>query len=378
MSQNHYHVLGVATTATPQEIKTAYKRLAVRYHPDMHGGSAQFEEEFKAVAAAYQVLSDPGRRATYDHQLRMAVRRAEEQRRAQHYRAHSQHVYGVPMPPPAPLRTRPPAGSAERYYRPIPKRRRFTRRDWWLLTGFIVGLVLFCVSVKVTLDYVSATRNYRYGLRAYTNRQWKIARSYFTSAIAFRPTYAAAHRRRGEIEHYINHNYAAARADYQVALAEEPTGKGAAALWARLGQCEVQLGLSQAAAISLTRALQQDSLLSDAYLLRGEIRLFEQRQFAGAIQDFSTGLRQRTAAGWSVDVKPLTYRGLAYYKQGNYAAARTDYRQVLLITPQNGQVHFLLGRLAQQEGNTGAACEFFRRAVRLGYLYASEAVQECQ
>jgi len=378
LSQNHYHVLGIAATATLQEIKAAYKRLAVRYHPDMHGGSAEFEEQFKAVAAAYQVLSDPGRRATYDHQLRTATRRLEEQRRAQQYRAHSQHVYGVPMPPPAPLRTRAPAGSAERHYRPIPKRRRFTRRDWWLLAGFIGGLLLFFASVKVTLDYVTATRNYRYGLRAYTHRQWVVAHRYFTNAIAFRPTYAAACQRRGEIEQYINHNYAAARADYQIALAEQPTGAGAAALWERMGRCEAQLGQSKAAAASLTRALQLDSLLSGAYLLRGEIRLFEQQQFAGAIQDFSTGLRQRAAAGWSVEVKPLTYRGLAYYKQGNYNAARTDYRQVLLLTPQNGQVHFLLGRLAQHEGNTTAACEFFRRAVRLGYLYAAEAVQECK
>jgi len=377
LTQNHYHVLGLPATATLRDVKAAYKRLAVRYHPDKHQGSTQYEEEFKAVSIAYRVLSDPGRRAAYDYQLQVAARRAAEQRSQQQYQPQGQHVYGVPMPRPAPLRTRPPANSSERYYQTIPQQRqRFTSRDYWLVIGLVLLLGLFFTAVKVTMDHVTAVSNYKRGLEAYVHREWSTAHSFLSEALHFKPTYAAARQRRGEIEQYVYQNYAAARADYQVALTEVGRQRSSAGLWTRLGKCEVILGQTTAAEQSLSHALQLDSTLSEAYLIRGEIRLFTQRHFAAAATDFSRGLRQQTKAGWSPNLLALTYRGLAYFKQGRFAQARTDYQEVLVITPRNGQVHFLLGRVAQQEGNTAAACASFRQAAALGYKYAAEAAKE--
>ncbi|MCB2380181.1 DnaJ domain-containing protein [Hymenobacter sp. BT635] len=379
MSQNHYQLLGVAATATTQEIKLAYKRLAIQFHPDKHGGSTQFEEQFKAISAAYRVLSDPARRASYDHQLRAAVLRAEEARRQQQFRAQGQHVYGVPMPPPQPLRTRRPADSSERHYRTIPKRRpRFTRRDYLLTAGLFLLLLLFVVSVKVTMDHVTAVSNYENGLRAYAERKWSTAHGFFSEAIEFKPSYTQALRRRAEIEQLIYQNYKAARADYEVALQQDNTPQNTALLLYRLGQCQTNLAQKESAQRNLNQALALDSTLSGAWLARGELRLFDLLQFQAAADDFSVGMRQRAATGKKPALKYLTYRGLAFYKLRDFGAARQDYREVLLQNPKNGQVHFLLGRLAQQEGNTVAACEFFRRAIQLGYLYAGEALgQQC-
>ncbi|WP_324673754.1 J domain-containing protein [Hymenobacter sp. GOD-10R] len=374
MSQNHYQVLGVAVTATAHEIKLAYKRLAVRYHPDKHGGSTQFEEQFKQVSVAYQVLGDPARRAVYDYQLQVVARRAEEARRQQQFRQQGQHVYGVPMPPPVPLRTRPPAGAAERHYRTIPKQKpKFNRRDYLLTFGVFGLLILFMLSVKVTMDHVTAVSNYEDGLAAYVNSSWGTAHGFFTEALHFKPTYTEALQRRGEIEQFAYQNYRAARTDYRAALANA-RGRTAAQLWYRLGQCHSNLNQPDSAEICLGHALALDSLLSGARLARGETRLFGLNAFEAAIQDFSAGLRLRKQQGRSL--KYLTYRGLAYYKLGNYAAARSDYQQVLLQNPRNGQAYFLLGRLAQREENAGAACEFFRRAVTLGYSYAAAAQQQ--
>ena len=64
--QDYYEVLGVAKTATDDEIKKAYRRLAMKYHPDRNGGDKAAEEKFKAVGEAYGVLSDPQKRAAYD------------------------------------------------------------------------------------------------------------------------------------------------------------------------------------------------------------------------------------------------------------------------------------------------------------------------
>ena len=64
--KDYYELLGVGRNATEQELKSAYKRLAIRYHPDKNPGDAEAEEMFKEVAEAYSVLSNAEQRARYD------------------------------------------------------------------------------------------------------------------------------------------------------------------------------------------------------------------------------------------------------------------------------------------------------------------------
>lgn len=61
-----YQVLGVARTATPDEIKAAYRKLAKKLHPDLNPGDAAVETKFKEVSGAYDLLSDPDKRARFD------------------------------------------------------------------------------------------------------------------------------------------------------------------------------------------------------------------------------------------------------------------------------------------------------------------------
>jgi molecular chaperone DnaJ len=64
--RDYYEVLGVSQTATDQEIKSAYRRLAVKYHPDKNPNDASAEEKFKEAAEAYGVLADAEQRRRYD------------------------------------------------------------------------------------------------------------------------------------------------------------------------------------------------------------------------------------------------------------------------------------------------------------------------
>lgn len=64
--RDFYEVLGVSKTATPDEIKKAYRKMAIKYHPDKNPGDKAAEEKFKEAAEAYDILSDPDKRARYD------------------------------------------------------------------------------------------------------------------------------------------------------------------------------------------------------------------------------------------------------------------------------------------------------------------------
>ena len=64
--RDFYEVLGVGREASESDIKKAYRRLAMEYHPDRNPGDKGAEEKFKEASSAYKVLSDPNQRSRYD------------------------------------------------------------------------------------------------------------------------------------------------------------------------------------------------------------------------------------------------------------------------------------------------------------------------
>lgn len=72
--RDYYEILGVSRNATQEEIKKAYRQKALQYHPDRNPGDKEAEEKFKEAAEAYEVLSDPEKRARYDRYGHAGVR----------------------------------------------------------------------------------------------------------------------------------------------------------------------------------------------------------------------------------------------------------------------------------------------------------------
>ena len=64
--RDYYEVLGISKNASEDEVKKAFRKLAVKYHPDKEGGS---EEKFKEINEAYEVLKDKQKRQRYDHSV---------------------------------------------------------------------------------------------------------------------------------------------------------------------------------------------------------------------------------------------------------------------------------------------------------------------
>lgn len=64
--EDYYKLLGISKNATDAEIKKAYRKMAIKYHPDKNQGDKAAEEKFKEISQAYEVLSDKNKRAQYD------------------------------------------------------------------------------------------------------------------------------------------------------------------------------------------------------------------------------------------------------------------------------------------------------------------------
>ena len=65
--RDYYDVLGINKSANPEEIKSAYRKLAVKYHPDKNPGDKSAEDKFKEASEAYGILSDKNKKENYDN-----------------------------------------------------------------------------------------------------------------------------------------------------------------------------------------------------------------------------------------------------------------------------------------------------------------------
>jgi curved DNA-binding protein CbpA len=66
MIKNHYQILGISRSADNKEIRQAYKKLAVKFHPDKNNGDKYFEERFKEIQESYEVLINPQKKSEYN------------------------------------------------------------------------------------------------------------------------------------------------------------------------------------------------------------------------------------------------------------------------------------------------------------------------
>lgn len=156
---NYYDLLGISKTATLQQIKSAYKKQALKFHPDRNAGSLeeaqQAEEQFKLINEAYQVLSDPFKKASYDNQLEY-----EQIRRQEYYKQYTSN--GNYNPNNSNQSTTEQTGTGYTYQRRQTNQKKqptfvFGKTEMYIVLGFAVMTVFAYFLMNIMTNYSYTT-----------------------------------------------------------------------------------------------------------------------------------------------------------------------------------------------------------------------------
>src|ERR1041384_7857927 len=82
-----YSLLGVSKTASSEEIKKAYRKLAKKLHPDMNPGDKKAEERFKEVSSAFEIIGDPKKRSLWDEFGEISTKQGFDEKKAREWQA---------------------------------------------------------------------------------------------------------------------------------------------------------------------------------------------------------------------------------------------------------------------------------------------------
>lgn len=252
---DYYQILGISKQAGIQEIKAAFKKLALQYHPDRNGGNKAAEEKFKQINEAYQVLSDANDKFMYDLKLNGLYTyssTAESTRQTTNHQTYSQEY------------TRPYTQPAYRYD-PAANRKAY-------LVGTVIMLVLAVVgySLYTFMNQRSARTKYAEALFYIDRSQTHRALDKLDEALDFDDTYAEAYLKRGQLQLEIGRNAIQAYADFDNAIryAESPVAE----MYFFRALSLYKMGEYHRVIEDCTQAIQEESIKGPAIFLQASAK----------------------------------------------------------------------------------------------------------
>ncbi|MDW8457383.1 MAG: DnaJ domain-containing protein [Cytophagaceae bacterium] len=345
MPVTYYDILGIPATATQEQIKAAYKKLAKIYHPDKNQGSKYHEEQFKKINEAYQTLSDVKKKYIYDQQLLNPF-----------FTTYTGH-------------TTPPNTSVKKhkarqnthytYVHSRPKKPNYFNLKINVFTCLYYFIMIMLV--QFLYDYLRLNKANKYFAEASELHQYGYydhAYEKYAKAVELNPKLFEAHKAMYRIDMLQRHDYKQAITKINNCLLLFDTEKDT--LYFDRSMCHLKLNLKKLALKDLDSALFFNSRLDSAYYYRADI-LFEMGNYDMAITDYGRFLT------FKFSEQALLKQGLCYYYLTELPKAIHTYSALIKQKPKMGEAYYYRGMAHLSLQDTASACKDFTSSLTYGF-----------
>jgi curved DNA-binding protein CbpA len=365
MSFTYYQLLGVKPTAGQDEIKSAYKALALKYHPDKTGGNKAMEEHFKKINEAYQVLSNPEKRKKYDLRL-------------------STGISVVKTKPNSPPTQSTPKGtstsgagtsSAPKTEKAKSREKAAEKSNKDQLRYFLYAFLGLLLVIGLSLSFFwfmnkdQAAKKLVEAQKENQNGNYLQALMHYTEVIYFDPKHAEAFTERGIIRYEVIGDRAAALSDFNKALeADEDTS---ALICYYLGLCYLSVNNWDKAKEFLGLSLQKRPAYDSAWYALGELYSIFQDDYQKGLACFDSALVSRP--GFENAIFGKAYSLLHLKKE---QAAIQHFQSLLTINPTYTEAWLYQGDAFMAIQLKDSACHSWTMASRQGSDRAAQLIRK--
>lgn len=353
MDFNHYQVLGVRRNASTDEIKKAYKALAKKYHPDVNPGNSFYEEHFKKINLAHEILSDKNKRHLYDVKL---------------YQLENPYVHTQARPRPKPKHTtakrKTPAPSYSLNISP--------KQGFAVLSFFVVMFIGAYFFYHFMNEYAS-NQHFEKGLLAEQKGDYNGAIYFYHQALEMDSKNYKVHKQLAYclMNHSEDYTESYRQAAHLLNIAIQHNEGNPDSMRYHLSECYILLDEYDKA---LTNLEQIPSTFNDStLLLKGECYL-KNKAWKNALEAYEGFLKKHP-------LSDLCFQKIAYthYKNIEYDKAKDNITKAIIIDPNNGAHYYIRGLIAIGEQDTTAACHYFNSSYDLEYEKSERALNTyCQ
>ncbi len=351
---DYYQILGLDRSATLEEIKLAYRRLAKKYHPDRNIGNRHAEEKFKEITEAYKVLSDASKKAVY-----------EFSEGNQNHPWVNSFTYQENVGKSGSKRKETSRFNYQVHPKSTPSKR---KRNRFIFAGSIIVILAIVAAVTVTLLQYSSNYYYNTGVKNYNEKKYSAAlQNVEQSFTLFGTQRAEAYLLAGKIltDHYKDYNIALQYINRGLGMEGKNLIK--AELYYLKGKCLKAQKQFKSAYTNYKLAAVMNLNMDSLYHELAALNCFVFKNYDSAIKDYNTliALNPSFAEGY-------IGRAFSYQKLGEHQKAVTDLKAVIELDAQNADAYYLKAVSESALSRPSLACNDLKQAVTLGSEKAFE------
>lgn len=335
MEFDHYQVLGISRNASENDIKIAFKTLAKKYHPDKHQGQAFYEEHFKKINLAYQVLSDKNKKSLYDRrfypQSSITTRSSPEAKKR----------YTNTTKRPAPKS----ASTGTRSYS-----KQVERKAWIITSLGILGVTALGTFLYFFMNHYTANLYYEEGIALEKDKAYIAAMQKYSEALGFEKDFVPAYIKRGKLRTTYLFDYQGGLLDFNQALKYSEVPDFITYFYR--GKCFVSLERYEEALADFEQCNKLNQFYDSAYFYRAEIQNYVLDKPKLAIKNYNKVIKLNPKSS-----EAYFGRGYSYQVLHNYKESLKNFNTAIAANENEGEWFYYRALTSLALSDTTSSCD---------------------